>query len=137
QPKRGSYEALHRWTTTRDMPSGKLCLRVFSPYGGTSWSKEWREARVGQLPSQFVAISKALEGSTAMIVGLVAKAARAAEEHRRRMEEYEIERRREELEERRLRAIEDSRKQLFAAIDHWAAAKKIEGFFEDAEQRVA
>jgi hypothetical protein len=119
------------------MPTGKLCLRAFSPYEGTGWKKEWRESRAGQLPSQFKAIAKELEGSTATIVDLVEKAARAAEEHCRRMEQYEIERRREELERRRLQAIEDSRKQLFAAIDHWGAAKKIEGFFEDAEQRAA
>jgi len=132
-PKRGEYD----WTSKHEMPTGKLCLRAFSPYQGTTWRKEWRESRVGQLPSLFRAVAKELEGTTAAIVALVDDAARAAEEHRLRMEQYELERRREEEERRRLQAIEDSRKELSAAIDHWGAAKKIEGFFEDVEQRAS
>jgi hypothetical protein len=132
-PRRGEYD----WTGKHEMPTGKLCLRAFSPYEGTNWKKEWRESRAGQLPSLFKAISKELEGSTAIIVAMVEEAARAAEEHLRRMEQYEIERRREELERRRLQAIKESKDQLFAAIEHWGAAKKIEGFFTDAEERAA
>jgi len=131
--KRNEYD----WKTTHEMPTERLCLRVFSPYEGTSWKKEWRESRVGQLPSFFRAVAKELEGSTEMIIAKVDEAARLAEEHRRRMKEYEIQCRREEEERQRLQAIEDSRKQLFAAIEHWGAAKEIEGFFDDAEQRAA
>jgi hypothetical protein len=65
--KRGEYD----WTTTHAMPTGKLCLRTSSPYHGASWEKEWRESKVGQLPSFFPAVARELEGSTAVIVSAV------------------------------------------------------------------
>ena len=132
-PRRGAYD----WKTTKNMPTGKLCLQAFSPYQDTRWQQGWREERDGQLRSRFRAIAKQLEEATATVVTLVEEAARRAELERQRGEAHEIEEQRRRKEHRRLQAIADSRKQLFAAIDQWGVAKSIEGFFEDAEKRAA
>lgn len=36
---------------------GRFCQRAWSPYPGTDWEKEWREAKVGDLKRQAAALA--------------------------------------------------------------------------------
>ena len=56
---------------------------------------------------------------------------------RQRWEAQRLEWQREEAERKRVKAIKDSRDQLFSIVENWAEAKRIEDFFQDAEQRAA
>jgi hypothetical protein len=136
-PKRRGPAPAPVWTHKQDMPSGRLCLRASSPYPGTSWERLWREANAGDLPGKFAAIVKELERDAAPIAKLVEEAERQAELERQRWEVQQREWRREEAERQRVQAIKESREQLFAIIDAWGVAKRIEAFFDDAERRSA
>jgi hypothetical protein len=125
------------WTTKRDLPTGRLCLRASSPYLGTDWKKVWREAAQGELTGTIERIIRELERSAAPIAALVEEAERQAEIQRQKWEEQT---RKWELAERERRQRENQKKsteELLAIVDAWSLAKRIEGFFQDIETRAA
>lgn len=138
----------YSWTSTQDMPSGRICIQASSPYPGTQWSRQWQEAKVGDFPDKLSGIIRELEIASATIAKQVEEAERKAEIQRKQYEQdCEIERQRreeerrrqalEEAERRRVRAIKDSRDELSDIIEAWAKAKRIEEFFADVEHQIA
>jgi hypothetical protein len=125
------------WNHRRDVPSGKLCVRATSPYTLATWAKQWPEAKRGELAAKIPEIVWALESAAGTIAKLVEEGARQAEIRRREWEAQHEKWLREEAERQRQRNIKESREELFAAIEAWGVAKRIEGFFEDAERRAA
>jgi hypothetical protein len=135
--RRQRAQPAYSWTTKRDIPSGKLCLRASSPYARATWQKQWREAKPGTLPTMIPQIIRHLESEAPAIANLVEEGERQAEIERREAEARFQEWRREEDERRRKQDIEDSRRELSAIIEEWGVATQIEGFFQDAERRAA
>lgn len=138
----------YSWTSTRDMPSGRLCIQASSPYQGTQWSRQWQEKKADDFPSKLPAIIKELEVASATIAKQVEEAELQAEIQRQQLEQQrEIERKRREEEKakqvledaelRRVKAIKDSREELSEIIKAWAKARRIEDFFADVERRSA
>lgn len=136
----------YSWTSTQDMPSGRLCIQAYSPYQRTEWSRQWQERKAGDFPGKLSAIIKELETASASIAKQVEEAERTAEIQRQQREQQrEIERQqweaekaeraREEAERRRIKAEKDSQEELSSIIDAWAKAKRIEEFFADIERR--
>ena len=41
--RRARYAQDHCWTSTRDFPTGRLCLQAYSRYPRADWSQKWRE----------------------------------------------------------------------------------------------
>lgn len=133
KPKRHSYS--HSWTTTLDLPSGRLCVQVYSPYPRAAWMRQWRETKTGDFPRKLSGIVKELESEAVKLARLVEEGERKAEIERQQWEARQREREREEAVQRRIRAKEESREQLLNIIDSWAEARRIEDFFADAERR--
>ena len=138
----------YSWTSTQDMPSGRLCIQAYSPYPGAEWARQWQEVKAGDFPIKLPAIIKELEAASASIAKLVEEAEHRAEIQRQQLEQQrEIERKRweaekavqarEEAERRRLKAINDSREELSDIIKAWAKAKRIDEFFDDVERRAS
>ncbi len=78
-----------------------------------------------------------LEAEAANIVKLVEEGERKAEIERQEQEARHQEWLREKEIQRRERALQESRKELFEIIDVWAEVNKIVGFFSDAELKAA
>ncbi len=72
---------------------------------------------------------------TVEIARLVEEGQRQAELERQRREAQREEWRREEEVRRAAKALKDSKEELFQIIEVWAAAKRLEEFFADAERR--
>lgn len=126
----------HSWVHKQHLPSGRLCIRAYSPYRGSNWSRTWCENKPGEIEGRIPGIAKALMRDIPTIKAQAEEAHRLAEIERerwnRQMEEWE----RERAERRRLQALKDSRAELDAIIAAWAEAQKAEAFFEDVLQRV-
>jgi hypothetical protein len=122
-------------TSHHDLPTGKLCLRASSPYPTARWEKQWRESEPGELSTKIPSIVRHLESEAATIAGLVEEGERKAAIERKHLEEQHQQWVREELERRRVQNVKASREDLFAIIEAWAVAKRIEEFFEDIERR--
>lgn len=126
------------WGSTKhDLPSGKLCLRASSPYHRADWERHWREEGHTKLASQIPKIVEELEAGVFEIARLVEEGEKQAEIERRALEVRQGEWRRQQAEAQRLQNLKDSHDQLFAIIDAWGVAKRIEEFFDDTEKRAA
>lgn len=64
-PKPTRYRVDHSWTTTRDLPSGRLRLRAYSPFHQVDWSIEWQDTTRAAIRSSIRAIVKSVEEAAA------------------------------------------------------------------------
>lgn len=135
-PKRGSHAADYTWTTTKDFPTGRLCLQAYSPYQRTSWSKQWKETKpTHDLGDRIKAIVKELEAAAVEIARLAEEGERQAEIERQKWEAQLREWEREKKERQHAEAIKESSEELMSIIDEWAQVNRIEQFFADVAQR--
>lgn len=138
KPKAGDpIDWRHPTAYSKDVPTGRFCLRAWSPYPGTDWEREWREVKVGDLKRQAAEIAAMLEQQAPVIVRLAEEAERRAEEARIRWEAEHREYLRREAERRHQQAIKASREELLAIVEGWALATRLEDFFEDVEEGAA
>jgi hypothetical protein len=123
----------HSWTTTRDLPCGRLRLLIYAPYSGVCWSLVFQETESRALKKQIPEIVKSIERSTEVLVERVQEAEREAE-IRRQEWEAQRERWREEEDRRRVaESIKESRDQLAHVIQEWARIMSLEQFFRGVE----
>ncbi|WP_236710363.1 hypothetical protein [Pseudomonas sp. RIT-PI-q] len=119
---------------SEDMPSGRLCLQVYSPYYRAEWIHRWSEDKPGDLVSKIPSIVKLLIGEAPGLAKKVEAERERAElewqNHQLQMAEWK----RKEEEKRRLKVIQDSRDQLEAVIQTWAKVNSIQAFFDDIER---
>lgn len=133
--KRRSWAYDNSWTTTRDMVSGRMRLQAYSPYYGAQWTQLWSETKNSTLETKLKSIVQELTDTAHIIAERVAEAERLAEIRRLEWEAERERDRREAEERRRQQAIKDSRDELGIIISAWGEAKRIEGFFEEAQKQ--
>lgn len=119
------------WMASADMPTGRLCLQVYSPYYGVDWIQRWTETKPGDLVSKIPSIVKSLKAEAPILAGKVEVERVRSEQERDRHELQMEEWRRKEVEKRRLKGIQDSRDQLETVIQTWAKVNSIRSFFDD------
>lgn len=132
--KTRAFATYREWVHSMDMPSGRLCLQVYSPYYQVEWVKRWVEDEPGQLIGKIPGILKLLIAETPGIAVRVQEAAEQSrlESQKRKLEWEAYEKR--ETEKRRLKVIHDARDGLEAVIKAWARIKGIQAFFDDIER---
>jgi hypothetical protein len=134
--KPARYHVDHSWTTTREIPSGRLRLVAYSPYWRVDWSADWQETKKKSLCSAIKSIVTFVENATVDLVAKIEEADWRAEVARQEQLIAEEKRRREEdrrcTEQSRL----ESREELAKIIQRWADAMSVERFLAGVEQRV-
>src|SRR6185312_5483987 len=133
----GRYGSMSTWTSRHDMTSGRLGVRMYSPYWRAAWEQYWREGKRGELESKIGDMMAAAEEQAAPVAARVAEAERKAAEEQVRWEAEQQRRRVEELERRRMERLKASREQLLSVIKSWETGQWAEAFFEDVLQRGA
>ncbi|AZE47272.1 hypothetical protein C4K04_1582 [Pseudomonas chlororaphis] len=122
------------WIMSDDMPTGRLCLQVYSPYYRAEWVHRWIEDKPGDLVGKIASIIKLLIAEAPVLANKVeVERERSEREHQKYLLECE-ERRRQEEEKRRLKVVQDSRDQLESVIQTWAKVNSIRAFFDDIER---
>lgn len=134
-PKASRHYVDHTWTTTKDLPSGRLRLVVYSPYGSVSWSTSFQETKARRLTTDIPQIIKAIENATATVTEKLREAERQAEIRRQERLAEDERRRHEEDRKREAQSIKDSRDQLEQVIQSWAKVISLEQFFQGIEDR--
>lgn len=125
------------WVSHHDVPSGRFCIRAYSPYRAADWQQEWRESVPGDLLKRLKKICAQIEAAAPTLVALIAEGERKAAEEHARWESQRAEAEKREDERRRVEARDRSRKELLEAIDAWGAVMRLESFFADVERRTA
>lgn len=135
RPPLSRFRQDYTWTTTRELPSGRMRIVAYSPYGSVSWSQEWQETKTASLRSRIRAIVEAIEAAAPAIVAKLEEAARQAEiRHQEWLVEQE--RRRREEDRRRIdQSVADSKVELRDVIARWSDVMRIEGFFASVQER--
>lgn len=122
------------WVMSTDMPTGRLCLQVYSPYYRAEWIHRWSEDKPGDLASIIPSIVKHLIAEAPGLGRKVEVEREKAELERQKHQLQIAEWQRKEEEKRRLKAIQDSRDQLDAVIQAWTKVNSIQAFFDDIER---
>ena len=123
------------WTSSQNMPSGRLCIQAYSTYPGTKWFKQWREGKPGEFSKTLKSIVNELCNSVDVISQATKVAMEEAEQRRIEWEATRARWDREAEEQRRAKNLKDSQDELFSIIESWAEAKRIDEFFKDAQLR--
>jgi hypothetical protein len=136
-PPKRSRHSDYSWTTTREVPSGRLRVIAYSPYGRVDGSTDWRETGKTSLRSTIPSIVSAMGEAAPALVEKLEEAARQAEIAHRRWLEEEERRRREEDRYRTEQSVRESREQLAEVIQQWSSVTTIEQFLTGVEERAA
>jgi hypothetical protein len=134
-PPHSRYRVDPSWTTTRDLPSGRMRIVAYSPYGRVSWSRQWQETKSASLRALIRTIVEEIEAAAPELVAKLEEADRQ-DEIRRQQWAAEDERRRREEDRRHVeQSIADSKTELRQVIERWSDVMSIERFLAGVEQR--
>lgn len=134
-PSRSSrYQTEYTWTTTQDLPSGRLRLIAYAPYHRVEWTANWQEKGNSKLSSSTKTFVRALEDAAPELDALVAEADRKAEIERQKWEEKMERWRREEDLKKVKQSESESRQHLETIIQQWAYLKSVEQFLVGVEE---
>lgn len=125
----------HSWTTTANIPSGRLRLAVYSPQRDVSWSMVFQETVERTLTQDIAQIVKSIEDSIEVMRKEIVEAEQRAELRRREWEEQQARWEREADQKRIADSIKESREQLAQVIQSWATVMSIEQFLKGVEER--
>jgi len=125
----------HTWTTTQNLPTGRLRLIVYAPYRNVSWSMSFQETPAKSLAKDIPQIVKLIEKEVAPMIEKLQEAERKSEIWRQeRLAEQE--RYRQEDDRRNIaQSIKESRDQLEQVIQAWSKVVSLEQFFRGVEDR--
>lgn len=134
-PKASRRYVDHTWTTTRDIPSGRLRLIAYSPYWRVAWSENWQETKGDSLSSRIPKIIKAIQNATVELVERLQETDRQVEILRLKQLVEEERYRLEEDRRRVQQSIKDSQTQLFEVIKAWSDVMNVERFLQGVQDR--
>ncbi|MBS1803676.1 MAG: hypothetical protein JST28_09930 [Acidobacteria bacterium] len=123
------------WTTTKDIPCGRLRLIVYSPHLDVAWSMSFQETKKRTLTQDVSRIVKSIKRSTEDVQKEIHEADHRAELRIQQWEAQQERWRREEDQKQIAWSVRDSREQLSQAIEAWSKAVSIEQFFKQVEER--
>lgn len=135
KPVRGFSE--HTWTTTRELPSGRLRVVAYSPYWRAPWATDWQETKNAALRPRFKSIVETAEASAIELVERLQEADRKAEIERVKWRAAEERRKREEDRRCVEQSFLASRRHLDEIIQQWAGLMNVERFLAGVEKKVA
>ncbi|MFZ2021894.1 MAG: hypothetical protein WAV06_09150, partial [Terracidiphilus sp.] len=136
-PKASRQYVDHTWTTTNNIPCGRLRLVVYSPHRDVSWSMSFQETVKRTLTQDIAKIVKSIEGSAEAVQKEIEEAEHRAELRRQESEAQQQRWRREDDQRQIAKSISDSREQLNQVIQAWAKAVSIEQFLKGVEERAS
>ena len=134
-PKTSARYVDHSWTTTKDIPCGRLRLVIYAPYRGVSWSISFQESKDRTLTTDIPKMVKSIENSTEVLMANVKEEERQAELRRQEWAAQQERWRQEEDRRRVAESIKESREQLARAIENWTRVVSLEQFFSGVQSR--
>lgn len=121
------------WTTTRNYPTGRMCLMAYSSYYPGDWAIQWREVKPKDFRAQHEEIIRGIVDATATVDELTQKRRAKAEEHhlawQEQHERYLLEYREQERKKRR----SEARCTLESTIKQWNESQIAHNFFDEIE----
>jgi len=136
-PKASRRYVDHTWTTTQDIPCGRLRLIAYSPYSSVPWSICWQETKNAPLTRELHTIVKATERAAVGLVEKLEEAERQAEIARLKWLAEEEKRRYEEDRRCIQQSVNDSQAQLRQIIQAWADVMNVGRFLQGVQDHAS
>ncbi|TCA08583.1 hypothetical protein [Rhizobium leguminosarum] len=136
-PKRARYANDYNWTTTKEIPSGRLKLVAYCPYYKVSWSAEWKETKNTPLEKTLLAIVTAVASSAVDLAVKLEEADRQAEIDRLAWEAEREKQRRQQDRRQIEQSVRESHENLSKIIQQWSELMSVEAFLTGVEQRAS
>lgn len=127
----------HTWTTTKDLPIGRLRLIAYSPYHHVTWSKSWQESKGSLLKEAIPSIVTAMEIAAVELIAKKQEADRQSELARLQWEEEQEKSRQREDSRKAHEAVKASRQQLDQIIQAWSDAVTVGRFLQGIEEQAS
>ena len=129
----------HSWDFSyqKDIATGRLCLKAYSPYPGTSWNKQWLETQEKSLKDMLNSISKELVKEAEKVASEANEAERKFEVQRKEWENKLAVCEKQRTEEKQQKALLESTEDLLSIIKTWSEMKAIESFFQDIQNKAS
>lgn len=134
-PRTSRGYANDTWTTTNNIPCGRLRLVVYAPHRDISWSLLFQETAERALTQDIAKIVASIENSTEIMRKEIIDAEQRAEVRRREAAEQHARWERESDQREIANSIKESGEQLAEVIQSWATAMNIEQFLKGVEER--
>jgi len=134
-PKTSRAYADPTWTTTNNIPCGRLRLVIYPPNRDISWSVVFQETVDRTLMQDIAKIVRSIEDSIEVMRKEIIEAEQRAEVRRREWEEQHARWERERDQQQIADSIKESREQLAQVIQSWATVMNIEQFLKGVEER--
>lgn len=125
------------WTTTQELPSGRLRLLAYSPYWKAPWFTQWDESKKAALTEALPAIVSEIESAAIELAAKLDVAEREAEIARQKRLAADEARRIDE--DRRLveKSIKDSHGELQTIIQTWAERISTQQFLDGVAEHAS
>lgn len=136
-PKSSRQYVDHTWTTTNNIPCGRLRLVVYSPHRDVSWSMSFQETVNRTLTRDIAKIVKSIEVSTEVVQQEIQEAEHRAKLREQQWEAQQQKWRLEEDQRQIAKSVSESREQLNQIIQAWTKAVSIEQFLRGVEERAS
>lgn len=134
-PPRRGFGGGYSFTTSKDIPSGRLRLVAYAPQGRICWSNQWQEMPTRSLMTMIPAIVRAIEAMEPELTARLEEPERKAEiAHQEWLAHMEQSRRAEDT-KRIQESVGASTTQLGEIIDRWTKTMAVERFFQTIEDR--
>jgi len=136
-PKVSRYGVDRNWTTTKELPLGRLRLVAYCPYRKLTWSIDWQETKSSRLLDSLKVIVKSIESAAVALVPKLEEADRLAEIAH---QEYlaEVERYQREEDQRQVeKSIKESREHLGRIIAKWSEVTSVADFLKGVDAQAA
>jgi hypothetical protein len=127
----------HTWTTTQDLPCGRLRLIAYCPYPRVSWSTIWQETKNAPLTRALHTIVKEIENAAVGLIEKLKEAEQQAEVTRLKWLAEEEKRRHEEDRRCIQQSINDSQAQLRQIIQAWADVMNVGRFLQGVQDHAS
>ena len=135
--KHNRHRLAHTWTTTEELPCGRLRLTAYAPDWRVDWSMSWQETKQGSLRTAFKSIVKSIEDAAGDLISKLEEADRQAEIERQKVQEAEERRRREQDRRCIEESVQESRAHLEQIIRQWSCVVSVQQFLAGVERHAA
>ncbi|MDN4039307.1 hypothetical protein [Massilia sp. YIM B02443] len=100
------------WKSIQDMPSGRLCVQIYTSNYDVKWSRQWKEPRPQELLKKINTLVNEVLACEAEVADAINKGKQHADAEKARWNEMQEKWQTEELERKRAKAIKESREEL-------------------------
>lgn len=110
--RKGIHADHLHWKSVQDLPSGRLCLQIYTSKYDVKWSRQWKERRPQELMKKVAALAKEVLACEAEVIEAINTGKQHADAENVRWNAMQEEWRIDALERKRSKAIQESREEL-------------------------